>query len=128
MWAFFESGLNKRLHELDAETSISQRVKSALLEMLPAGESSIEETAGKLAMSKRSLQRRLHGESSNYQAILNETRKGLAIHYLKRSEMPPGEISFLLGFQDSNSFLRAFKTWTGATPGEYRVRGISSKI
>jgi hypothetical protein len=57
MWDFFEAGLNKRLSDLDAESSTVQRVKSALLEMLPSGRSSIEETAGRLAMSKRSLQR-----------------------------------------------------------------------
>lgn len=59
-------------------------------------------------------------ESSNFQKILNDTRKELAQYYLGNSVIPPGEISYLLGYQDSNSFLRAFKSWTGMTPGEYR--------
>jgi AraC-like DNA-binding protein len=57
----------------------------------------------------------------SYKEILNATRQALAQHYLKCSEISPPEISFLLGYQDSNSFLRAFKSWTGITPGDYRT-------
>lgn len=120
MWLFFESGLKKRLSDLDTDASMSQRVRSALLEMLPVGQSTIEQVASRLAMSKRSLQRHLSGESSSYQDVLNATRLELAQHYLARSSISPGEISWLLGFQDGNSFIRAFKGWTGTTPGEYR--------
>ena len=125
MWNFFEAELKKKLSDLDTETSIAQRVKSALLEMLPSGQNSIEEVANRLAMSKRSLQRHLSRESSSYQDILNGTRKELAQHYLVRSSIPQGEISYLLGFHDSNSFQRAFKGWTGATPGEYRSKHLA---
>jgi AraC-like DNA-binding protein len=120
MWNFFETGLKQRLSDLETETTTKQRVKSALLEMLPSGHSAIEETANRLAMSKRTLQRQLNQESSSYKEVLNSTRLALAQHYLSRSVVSPPEISFLLGYQDSNSFLRAFKSWTGVTPGEYR--------
>ena len=120
MWEFFEPGLKEQLSELEAEVSVSQRVKSALLAMLPGGHSSIEEAAGKLAMSPRTLQRHLAKESISYQSVLNSTRQELAQHYLSNSAISTGEISYLLGYQDSNSFLRAFKGWTGMTPGEYR--------
>ncbi|MEM4987537.1 AraC family transcriptional regulator ligand-binding domain-containing protein [Collimonas sp. H4R21] len=122
MWSFFESGLKKRLSDLDAEATMSQRVRSALLEMLPGGQSTIEQVATRLAMTKRSLQRYLSEESTGYQDVLNATRKELARHYLARSSISPGEIAWLLGFQDGNSFNRAFKGWTGITPGEYRSR------
>ncbi len=49
-----------------------------------------------------------------------ERREDLAQHYLARSPVSFGEIAFLLGFQDSNSFIRAFNGWTGQTPGQYR--------
>ncbi|MBI9086007.1 MAG: AraC family transcriptional regulator ligand-binding domain-containing protein [Desulfobacterales bacterium] len=125
MWDFFEVGLKKRLSDLDTETGIAQRVKSALLEMLPGGHSSIEEAASRLSMSKRTLQRHLSRERSSFQEILNTTRKELAQHYLARSTISPPEISYLLGYQDANSFLRAFRGWTGSTPGEFRVEHIS---
>ena len=71
-------------------------------------------------MSKRTLQRRLRQEPSSYQDILNTTRKELAQYYLKRSQISQSEISYLLGYQDGNSFMRAFRAWTGTTPGDYR--------
>jgi AraC-like DNA-binding protein len=120
MWDFFESPLSKKLSDLDTEASMKERVRSALQEMLPSGQSSIEEAADRLAMSKRSLQRKLLGESSSYQEVLNATRRDLADYYLSRSSASLVEIAYLLGFQDSNSFLRAFRGWTGQTPGEYR--------
>ena len=120
MWDFFEAGLSKKLSDLESEASMKERVRSALLEMLPAGQSSIEEVADRLAMSKRSLQRRLSEESSSYQEVLNATRRELAHSYLSRSSVSLVETAYLLGFQDGNSFIRAFRGWTGQTPGEYR--------
>jgi len=122
MWNFFEAGLVSQLSDLDTQASMQERVRSALSEMLPAGQSSIEEAATRLAMSKRSLQRRLAEEASSYQEVLNATRRELAHAYLTRSSASQGEIAYLLGFQDGNSFIRAFRGWTGQTPGEYRMR------
>ena len=99
---------------------MKERVRSALQEMLPAGQSSIEEIANRLAISKRSLQRRLSEELSSYQEVLNATRRELAHYYLSRSSAALVEIAYLLGFQDGNSFIRAFRGWTGETPREYR--------
>jgi len=72
--------------------------------MLPSGSSSIEEVASRLLMTKRSLQHRLGDESANYQHILNSARAELAQHCLANSPMSLGEISYLLGFLDSNLF------------------------
>lgn len=120
MWQFFAPELQARLSKLDAEASTRERVRSALLDMLPSGQSTIDDVSNRLAMSKRSLQRHLADETVSYQDVLNDTRQELASYYLSRSAISPGEISFLIGFQDTNSFLRAFKGWTGMTPGEYR--------
>ena len=120
MWAYFEPELKKRLSDVDVQASMYQRVKSILLELLPSGQSSIEQVANKLAMSKRTMQRRLKQEGVNYQTVLNSTREELAQHYLSHSAMATSEISFLLGFQDTNSFIRAFNHWTGKTPMQFR--------
>jgi AraC-like DNA-binding protein len=124
MWDFFEAGLKKKLSDLNSESSMQESVRSALSEMLPAGHSSIEEAANRLGMSKRSLQRRLSEESSSYQEVLNATRRELADYYLSRSSASLVEIAYLLGFQDGNSFLRAFRGWTGQTPGQYRTSSM----
>ena len=61
MWRVFEPALRKRLADLEASASLVERVRAALLEALPAGESSMDEIAHKLGISKRTLQRRLRG-------------------------------------------------------------------
>lgn len=121
MWEAFEPGLQKRLASLDDQANMTDRVKGVLLEMLPAGVSSIDAVAQRLAVSKRSLQRHLGDESVSFQDVLSQVRQELAQHYLINSTISPGEISWLLGFQESNSFIRAFRSWTGTTPGAYRV-------
>ncbi len=120
MWSFFEPELQKKLSAIDQSATFTEKVKNVLLEMLPAGETAAEAVASRLAVSKRTLQRRLNDESTNFQNLLNSTREELAKHYLKNSQMSPAEISFLLGFQDSNSFFRAFNNWTGKTPEQVR--------
>lgn len=120
MWAAFEPALNSRLCDLDAQASMRERVRAVLLETLPAGVSSIDAVAQRLAISKRSLQRQLADESVGFQELLSEVRHELARHYLSRTDISAGEISWLLGFQESNSFIRAFRSWTGTTPAAYR--------
>jgi AraC-like DNA-binding protein len=120
LWKFFEPDLQKQLAELDSSATTSERVAATLLEMLPGGDSSIDSVCRKLGLSKRTLQRRLSENSENYQSVLNTTRSKLAQHYLKDPELSGSEISFLLGFEDPNSFFRAFRSWTGKTPEEVR--------
>jgi AraC-like DNA-binding protein len=120
MWEFFEPDLQKRLSELDESASTADRVRAALLELLPSGEASMESVSRKLGTSSRTLQRRLKQEGRSFQALLNETREDLARHYLKTSKLSGAEISFLLGFEDPNSFFRAFHAWTGVTPEQAR--------
>lgn len=121
MWEAFEPSLRKRLSALDEQASMVDRVRGVLLEILPAGLNSIDAVAQRLAMSKRSLQRHLSDEAVSFQDVLNKVRQELAQHYLVNSRISPGEISWLLGFQESNSFIRAFRGWTGKTPGAYRL-------
>jgi AraC-like DNA-binding protein len=121
MWKFFEPELRRRLSDIDTEASFAMRVRSSLLELLPSGQNSIDAVAKKLAVSKRTLQRRLGEESTNFQVELNKTREKLARHYLSNSELSGAEISFLLGFEDPNSFFRAFHSWTGLTPSQLRL-------
>ncbi|WP_249746111.1 helix-turn-helix domain-containing protein [Burkholderia sp. LAS2] len=73
-------------------------------------------------MSKRTLQRRLGDEGANVKTPLAEVREKLAWHYLDRSDLPYSQIAFLLGYQDPNSFFRAFNEWTGITPDAARSR------
>lgn len=120
MWDYFEPELKRRLSELDTADSYTTRVQSALTELLPSGESGIDEVAKKLSVSKRTLQRKLEEEKTSFRKQLNHTRELLAKHYLKNNRMTCNDIAFLLGYQDLNSFLRAFNLWTGMNISEYK--------
>jgi AraC-like DNA-binding protein len=121
MWQQFEPGLKQRLSELDHAATTFQRVRAALLELLPSGAASMEAVSKKLGISARTLQRRLNQEGETFQSVLNRTREALARHYLKRPELTSSEISFLLGYEDPSSFFRAFSAWTGTTPEQARA-------
>jgi AraC-like DNA-binding protein len=120
MWQFFEPSLRQRLADLDRSAGMLERVRSTLLECLPAGEVSMQTVSRKLAVSTRTLQRRLQEDGTTFQQTLDALRSSLAHHYLRNTHMSGAEISFLLGFEDSNSFARAFHTWTGKTPQTVR--------
>lgn len=122
MWDFFEGRLNQKLADLDTGATTAQRVRAVLLEALPGGDASIESVAERLAMSKRTLQRKLAAEAETFQGLLGTLRTELADHYLRQSALSLGEISFLLGFQEPNSFIRAYQEWKGEPPGAFRMR------
>lgn len=112
----FEGDIRNKLEQLNQSNATIDRVYDNLMNLLPQGISSIEVVASNMAMSKRTLQRKLSSEQSNYQNILNLVRKDLATHYLTKTDLPITEVSFLLGFQETNSFNKAYRSWTGKSP------------
>ena len=126
MWASFEPELRKRFAELVGKVTIRERVRLILLEALPGGSVEMSAIAERLGMSPRSLQRYLESENATYKDLLKDIRHDLAQHYLSKTELPTAEISFLLGFEEPNSFFRAFRGWTGQTPES--VRQLSRSI
>ena len=120
MWDFFEPELQKRLYEMEKDDSFSSKIRSALTELLPGGRCTADDVAEKLGISKRTLQRKLLQEDTTFQKQLNGTRELLAKNYMKNTDMSNDDIAFLLGYQELNSFLRAFSLWTGLSVSEYR--------
>lgn len=81
---------------------------------------SLEEVAKALAMSPRSLRRKLDSEGTHYKSVLDQERQQIAQQLLRGSNMKLDELAFHLGYTDSASFSRAFRRWTGCSPGEFR--------
>jgi AraC-like DNA-binding protein len=75
MWQVFEPELRRRLSQLDETASTAERVRAVLLELLPGNEATIEKTAERLGMSKRTLQRRLEEEGENFRVLINRCRE-----------------------------------------------------
>nr|WP_300336930.1 AraC family transcriptional regulator [Actinomyces sp.] len=121
MWSYFEPELRRRLSQLEVDDSTAARVRAALVELLPTGETSIEDAARRLAVSSRTLQRRLAEEDTTFSKQLSHVRLLLAKQYLASPHMSTDSIAFMLGYQEANSFVRAFTLWTGRTPSDYRA-------
>jgi AraC-like DNA-binding protein len=105
---------------------LAEKVRSELVARLPAGEPSRVEVAAALHLSEKTLQRRLHDEDTSFQKVLDEVRRDLAQQYLRENAASVCEITFRLGFSDQSSFTRAFRRWTGVTPGEFRAQPVEA--
>jgi AraC-like DNA-binding protein len=117
-----ERHLQKLLDELPAEEKLIGRARRVLAEEMRRGEPSLEAVAKRLGMSGRTLQRKLREEGMAFQALLDDLRCELARRHMDEPQESIAEIAFLLGFSEVSTFHRAFKRWTGHTPGEYRKR------
>lgn len=102
--------------------SVVARAQRAIATDLRGGAPSLGVVAKRLGMSARTLQRRLLEADAPYRALVERTRKDLACVYLDDARHSLGEVGFLLGFADASAFYKAFRRWTGRTPGQYRRR------
>ena len=93
-----------------------------MLKRLLGGEhTDIHEVAKELGMSSRTLQRRMAEEDSSFRQLLSDARRESARIYLLHPSLGLSKTAALLGYEDSNSFLRAFRAWEGVTPTEWRA-------
>ena len=97
------------------------QVRRALDASLRRGDAKVSSVARELAMSERSLQRRLNSEATSFREVLDEVRADLALRLLGQNEMDVREVAFTLGFSEPSAFYRAFRRWTGKTPAAYRA-------
>lgn len=119
--AFFDRHVQRLLDRAPDEVdSVAPRVRAFLLGEVQRGAPTLQTAAAHLAMSPRTLKRRLQEEGTTFQDILDDIRCDLAKRYLGEPRLPLGEVSFLLGFSEPSAFHRAFKRWTGTTPLAYR--------
>lgn len=109
--------------ELDLLTrtrSLRERITQLLGPLLNGREPDLEEVAARLQLPTWTLRRKLAEEGAQFRSILNDTRRDLAMAYIRDTELAFGEIAYLLGFASAEAFQRAFKRWNAQTPGEFR--------
>jgi AraC-like DNA-binding protein len=81
---------------------------------------SLEVISDMLATTPQTLRRRLKREGQGYQMIKDALRRDVAVQYLTQTELSLPEVAAKVGFSEASTFHRAFKGWTGLTPGAYR--------
>jgi len=110
----------EELKQENVDENFAERVRIAIQQKLTGRRPTIEDIADVLHISSRTLQRRLQDEGLSFQRVLEGARHQLARHYLNNSVLELNEAAYLLGYEDGNSFVRAFRTWEGVPPARWR--------
>ena len=109
------------LKNLESTSTTRGKVEALLMPILHTGEASMETVAAKLALSRKTLFRKLKAEGTTFEKILDALRQKMALEYLKGKKVSVNETAYLVGFSDATGFSRAFKRWTGTSPRARRT-------
>ncbi|GGZ29072.1 AraC family transcriptional regulator [Asticcacaulis endophyticus] len=112
--------LSAALGELDASDAIGDQVKAVLKGKLASGRPELAEVARDLGLSERTLQRRITEAETSFRSLLNDARREWGCQLLRDGTSGIDEIAYLLGYQDTRSFCRAFREWEGLPPNQWR--------
>ncbi len=114
--------LETELKERKPQADVGQLVRETLGRSMAGKRPTLQHVARELGMGTRTLQRRLTDSGLTFQMLVEDTRRQLARHFLKQRAVELNETAFLLGFEDANSFFRAFQIWEGISPSDWRSR------
>ncbi|QUM75396.1 AraC family transcriptional regulator [Moritella sp. 24] len=118
-----QNELQRLQQNQDWQSKVIEKVSHHLVGSMP----DINQVAALLGTSAWTLRRRLYKENTNYQCIMDKTRKGLALSYVRDTQLAFSEVSYLLGFATPAAFYKAFRRWTNSTPKNYRQAFISKR-
>lgn len=121
--AVLERQADAALAALPEVGGFEARVREAIASLLQAGTPTAAVVASRLHVSTRTLQRRLADAGTSFAAEVDAIRHGLSTRYLADPRISIAEVAFLLGYSEPRAFHRAFKSWTGTTPGTWRKAG-----
>jgi AraC-like DNA-binding protein len=119
-WRHLLDICERELEQATRTRSLRERVTQLLGPLLHGREPDLAEVAARLQLPSWTLRRKLAEEGTQFRTLLNETRRDLAMAYIRDTELAFGEIAYLLGFASAEAFQRAFKRWNQQTPGEFR--------
>ena len=122
LFSVLETHARMLLDQLPSPADVVGRVRDAIEAELRGGDPRLESIARRLAMSPRTLQRRLRDHGVLFNDVLDAMRFRAAKSYLAKRDVAAREVAYLLGFAEQSSFNRAFKRWSGQTPVDYRRR------
>lgn len=123
LYGILKRYLESVLTQIPREDDLLASVRRAIAESMRDGDPKLGRVAKRLAMSPRTLERRLKEHGLGFKKLVDDTRRCFAVNYLKSRKHTLTEIAFLLGYSEGSAFNRAFKRWTGSTPLDYRNTG-----
>jgi AraC-like DNA-binding protein len=121
-----EALAERTLRESPPPADFTRSVARRLQQALSQGDVGRAEIARQMRLSPRTLQRRLAAEGTGFKELLEGVRQDLARQWVRAGSFPLAEIAYRLGYSDAAAFSRAFKRWTGRSPGAYREAGAGS--
>src|SRR5690606_7116693 len=116
--------LDQSLDEQQRSLSMTEMVKWIMKRSLTGGRLNIQAVAKELSMSDRTLQRRLNDENTSFKELMIQARREQAREYLADPSLDIKEVAYLIGYEDQNSFYRAFRLWEGVTPSKWRTQHL----
>lgn len=102
------------------DDGVVAQVHAAIIRNLAHDRVRLATIAQELALSPRTLQRKLSEAGASFQQVLDQARYALAMDYLRQGSLSLVDIAFLLGYQEQSAFSHAFKEWSGVNPGAWR--------
>ena len=119
-YEFIKRQADADLEKVRMGLNFSEKVARVITPLLNGSTPTLDRVAEQLNMAPWTVRRKLVDEELTFQQVLNDTRRDLAISYVKDTAFTLGEIAYLLGFGSPTAFQRAFKRWTGIAPGSYQ--------
>lgn len=121
LFEMMEATLQTSLAAIDRSRDLRLQVTEKILALLPSGEASLAQVASSMAMGERSLQRRLSSLGTNFERLVEDTRRDLSDRLLT-TDRPLAEISYLCGYSSASAYSRAARGWYGMSPQGVRRR------
>jgi AraC-like DNA-binding protein len=116
------------LRNLEEQASIGEQVKVALKRVMASGRPDVTLVARELRVSERALQRGITAKGTTFRTSLSEARQELCKPLLADLSIKIDEIAFILGYEDVDSFYRAFREWKKMTPGRWRRANARTNV
>lgn len=121
LFEMMEDACRMALQAIDRSRDLRLQVSEHILELLPWGEANLARIAAAMAMGERSLQRRLNEFGTNFETLVEETRRDLSDRLLG-TDTPLSEISYRCGYSNASGYSRAARGWYGMSPLAMRQR------
>lgn len=118
--ALLDQQAEQLLQQVAALPAAVDAWRKTLVPLIREGQTSLAALAKAHHTSPRSLQRRLSEQGTSFQALLDDTRRHLAERHLMDAKLDLAEIALLLGYSEQSAFTRAFRSWTGLAPAQWR--------